>query len=435
MKKQLTFFLIFGLLFSSYILNILSETTDLILDDEDQEFEEEEEEEEAHIYHGSHQIENSGGHHRFADFDEEEFEGYEQESHIPVASTTPAASKPATAAAADGEKLYLIELCFILVFLAYCVNFLLGRRYNEKLVYGWYRSIQPLLVAQFAHLGPLPEGTQRVEISSEEQNSRLSPAQVIEKVSQSDFRTFATGRRNCLGLQLGVKTLKRHDLVSIVLDLFRTSEDHVVFEIPLDSLEPFVFLYARNALLKQLTTSFKEIAPLTRPLSGQQAKNFPLGFSAASDAPDSAAQLLNDPRISRVIHDFKDEIRYIYLTDRATPARYAKMLRVSLKLRPEHLPAHDTLFQMIFFLIDYASQFKISPVDRAIQSKLRTQAHSKEQEELRTERLEKLKAAKLEEEKKRYSQMSPEQREKYDLKQQRKEQKKRQGRMKMIIKA
>ncbi|MDP2435748.1 MAG: DUF1682 domain-containing protein [archaeon] len=385
-------------------------------------------------------------------FDEEEFEGFLDpavEQRHQTASAAAAAGVAAAALPAE-ERLYILELLFIVSLLVYAANFMIGRRYNEKLARGWLAAQHAVLSSQFSHLGQITEediaalpssSSSSAPISSSSSSSspsrKVTSVISIDKVSQSQFRFFATGRRNCLGAQLTLKTLKRHDLVSVLVNLVTGGEDIVTVEVPVEPMEPCLFLCARTALVKKLCETHKELPSLSSYLPSL-SKSLPAGFSVYSDSPDAAAAILADPQVASALSNFSHEIKYIYLSDQTAPAKYAKMLRCSFKLPASNFERQQPLLHAIFSLVDFAARHHPSPADKKRQAKLRAEAAKpslKEQEEKRREELEKAQDAKREEERKRYAQMSPDQRAKYDQKIQARELKKRQNRMVRVVKA
>ena len=239
------------------------------------------------------------------------------------------------------------------------------------------------------------------------------------------------------GAEVRLKRLKRHDLVSALVNLVTGGEDTVTVEVPVEPMEPCLFLCARTALVKKLCETHKELPSLSSHLPAL-SKSLPAGFSVYSDSPDAAAAILADPQVASALSNFSHEIKYIYLSDQTAPAKYAKMLRCSFKLPASNFERQQPLLHAIFSLVDFAARHHPSPADKKKQAKLRAEAAKpslKEQEEKRREELEKAQDAKREEERKRYAQMSPDQRAKYDQKIQARELKKRQNRMVRVVKA
>lgn len=301
----------------------------------------------------------------------------------------------------------------MVLFLVYAVNFLLGRRHNEGLARRWFEACYDIFQKQFIHLGPLSE-TQLNEYKANANlynpaNEELLTAKkprnrtiTMEKISQSEFRFRATGRRNCLGMQATLKLIKRQDLVSIAINFVRPQEDTVLLEFPLDaSAEPFLLCLVKSSLQKTIISQFTDVPLYAKPLSSLSRQ--PAGFSVFSDAPDMASSLLGDSQVASALHQCAADLQYIHYTDQNSLSKtYPKIIRVCFKLPSrERMERILPLVQASFAIVDWFSRVQLKNEDRAFQQKLRALASktlSKAEQEQRKEQQEKEAAEKRESE-------------------------------------
>lgn len=383
-------------------------------------------------------------------FDEEEFEGFatiqktvKREATTDKTGNKAASSSAAAAAAATpksaalADKNYFIELAFVLVMLAYAINFLLGRQHNEKLARSWLIKYQPFFSSQFIHLGQLSATDLEAYRSGHQREKTKKRTILFEKISQSEFRFTATGRRNCLGMQATLNTIKRQDLLTTVYNLIVPQQDKILIELPLQLDGPsFVFFLAKTNLVKSLVAQYKDIPNFSRQ---QPALNKTFsGFTVQSDVSDTAALILSDQRIARAVRDGAQDLQFIHLTDHSVGIQgITKILRVGMRLpSADRIDRIEELMEMVFNLLDLVCQVNLTAADKTFQAKIHSVANklqSKAELEQRKDQIEKLAAEKREAEKKRYESLTPGEQEKYDLKKQRREAKKRQGKTKMVM--
>lgn len=81
------------------------------------------------------------------------------------------------------------------------------------------------------------------------------------KESESHYTLWCSGRTCCEGMLVELKMIKRQDLVAVLADIMRPSQDQIHFkvEVSKDSMDSFVFCVASK---KTATKFFKEITDL-----------------------------------------------------------------------------------------------------------------------------------------------------------------------------
>jgi tRNA(Arg) A34 adenosine deaminase TadA len=84
-----------------------------------------------------------------------------------------------------------LEMCMIAIVLAFIANFFFGKQKNRSIAKKWFSSIESVLESQFAVVGAYDPP----------QKSKLY------KVSHSEYRVYASGRRNCSGLLAIIEVL------------------------------------------------------------------------------------------------------------------------------------------------------------------------------------------------------------------------------------
>lgn len=83
----------------------------------------------------------------------------------------------------------------------------------------------------------------------------------LMKETDSLYTLWCSGRTCCEGMLVELKMIKRQDLVAIIADIMRPSQDQLHFKIEIsnDSMDPFVFCVGSR---RTTTKYFKELYDL-----------------------------------------------------------------------------------------------------------------------------------------------------------------------------
>lgn len=132
--------------------------------------------------------------------------------------------------------------------LAYFTNYFIGRSKNAKIASLWLQTHKSLIEDNFAMIG------------DDTNKEREGPDGFI-KESESVYTLWCSGRTCCEGMLVELKLIRRQDLVAIISDLMKPSQDqlHIKIELSPDIMDTFVFCVATK---RTATKFFKEMYDL-----------------------------------------------------------------------------------------------------------------------------------------------------------------------------
>lgn len=141
-----------------------------------------------------------------------------------------------------------MEMIMIAGLLAYFANYFLGRSKNSKLASLWLKTHRSLLEENFAVIG------------DDSNKEREGPDGYI-KESENIYTIWCTGRTCCEGMLVELKLIRRQDLVAIIADLMKPTQDqiHIKIELSSDVMDTFVFCVATKRTASKF---FKEMYDL-----------------------------------------------------------------------------------------------------------------------------------------------------------------------------
>lgn len=145
-------------------------------------------------------------------------------------------------------KSYWMEMIMIAGLVAYFANYFVGRNKNSKIASLWLQTHRSLLEDNFAGIG------------DDTQKEREGPDGFI-KESESVYTLWCSGRSCCEGMLVELKLIRRQDLVAVISDLLKPSQDqlHIKIELSSDIMDPFVFCVATK---RSASKFFKEMYDL-----------------------------------------------------------------------------------------------------------------------------------------------------------------------------
>lgn len=147
--------------------------------------------------------------------------------------------------------------------LAYFANYCIGRSKNTRLASRWLAAHRQLLEDNFVLIGGASDsdaGRPGAETDSAA-DAAGDKAIAFAKESESLYTLWCSGRTCCEGMLVELKMIKRQDLVAVMADIMRPTQDqlHVKVEISKEAMDTFVFLVGTKRTASRL---FKEQADL-----------------------------------------------------------------------------------------------------------------------------------------------------------------------------
>jgi hypothetical protein len=323
-------------------------------------------------------------------FDDEEFEGVsigiaesEKDQTMKPVVDQFAATASVTAPFAYN---YLVEIGSVAFLACFAVNYLIGRKTNEKIASAFARTFRDLFSAEFSVVG-------------------VNGA-VLVKESQHTFRLNATGRPNVQGIQANLRLTRRQDLVARLYNQFwAPNRDVLDIQIAMndEALDSIVFALAKNRDARTVSKEFPDLTAYTKsvkiPQEGTKSEATLDNdvWTAFAEAKEVVGLLFDHP--TRVtLNRYKDQIRFIHITDKYSEHKeYKKVLHLVFYLPPvDQMEELRTLLKFTFHLIDLVAKAKLPAAVKASVEKARSKIVTDEQKEKEDIRREELEQKKLE---------------------------------------
>ena len=110
---------------------------------------------------------------------------------------------------------YYLEMLMVAGIVVYFLNFFTGKTKNQKIATSWFNSHRPILESNFTLIGD--DGSKNIE----------EVETPLQKESEHLFTLWCSGRVCCEGMLVELKLLKRQDLVAVISNLMKPSNDQV----------------------------------------------------------------------------------------------------------------------------------------------------------------------------------------------------------------
>lgn len=150
---------------------------------------------------------------------------------------------------------YQCEAVMIIAFLAYFINFLIGRSKNARLANIIYRSQRDLLEKNFALVGD--DGLNRTsEGPSDENNNQML------KESENLYVLWCSGRAVAEGMLLELRFVKRQCVFNSLASVIKSTNDLIVYTVDYskDEMDKYVFCLARKRCAVRLHRDMNDLA-------------------------------------------------------------------------------------------------------------------------------------------------------------------------------
>jgi len=386
-------------------------------------------------------------------YDDDEFIGFENTAQPQAGKTTKQDTLTTEETTATTPPLppprtnYYLEYVYISFIIIYIINFWVGKSKNEAIAKAWAENVGKILRKEFTRIGSVSNNNNNTHVGAGSEDDSAdntvdkSDTQhnfVLTKENQHTFTVQATGRLNCVGVQATLNLRKRHDLVSLLLELFSKNQDIVTLDVLLEetACEPFVFAVVK----KKDERKFKKANPDTVFCGGGgQVEGLPRSLVVLSELEELTSTFLTSQyEVLQTISKYENAFLKMHFTDQAVlSSKFPNSLSFEFKLPEDtsQMTQLALLTKMAFHLVDLVTRTKLSKLGRQKTEKNRAKvielteksAHQQRQEAAQQRKLEKLQQERL-----KYETMSPDAQRKYDEKQYKKELKKKQPKMKVM---
>ncbi|XP_053610554.1 PAT complex subunit CCDC47 isoform X2 [Plodia interpunctella] len=371
--------------------------------------------------------------------DPEEFEGL-PESTTPRSSEQPkiTISKVPITVRPRWDAYWLEgTLCCLLA--AYALAYAVGRAKNTSIATNFLKLHKPLLDDNFTLVG---ETGLDVVAATDERGWR--------REAEHCFTMWCSGRVCCEGMLLTLKLIKRQDLVHVLLGLVRPTPDtlHIRVELGKDDSDPFVLCVAQKKIATKLAKEMQDLSVFCPERRAGDKHGLPASLAVLSESAEAAAALL-DARVTAALTLYHAHVQYIHISDRycgpkqmeeqavTKPPVTERVMLVSLALGPDGGGQElRPLLLLLLHLLEKIKRLRLSKEALAKCEKRRWKvaeawmrgAHAARAEQAALRREEKRK----QEKEKILAEDDPEKQRRWELKEQKREKKRKTPKMKQL---
>jgi len=298
-----------------------------------------------------------------------------------------------------------LKLLLFFLYLSMVLTSILEARKTKKIVTTWAIQFKKILLDNFAKVGQ-------------------SEAPIV-KLSQSNFQIICTGRVNCVGLHATFQMKNRHDLLSLVLDLFSPKTDRLTLDFALESdVQMMVFGIFPMKYERTLKDDerFKDIIEFAKK---RKTPAFPPNFTVYSDTTE-IVDLLLTAGLAEIVNSTGHLLEFIQITDQCpTSIKFKKILRVQMNLPDiDKMAELSDLILFSIYLVDVIAQANLSQTSQQKAKSVREIFVKSQKKEEEKESLNKIEEAKRKKEEEEYEKLTPDQKKKEEEKRKKKEIKK-----------
>ncbi|KAH9404403.1 Coiled-coil domain-containing protein 47, partial [Tyrophagus putrescentiae] len=261
---------------------------------------------------------------------------------------------------------YFIEFVMILGLLLYFINFILGRTKNFSIANSWYEKNLELLENNFSLVGD--DGKKEIEYHG------------LMKETESVYTLWCSGRNAVDGMLAEIHLIKRHDLLSVVINYFKPTNDKIIIKTSLnpDVLDNFVFCIANRKSAVRLSKEMNDIATFCPERKSPDKYGVTSQDFVLLNEIGEAASFILDSKVAALLNKNESLIDYIHVSDQYSGLRITddsqnatklpevkKMLIASFIFpsnaqNPEEIERMNHLLQLVFYLIDKLKRFRLS---------------------------------------------------------------------------
>lgn len=337
---------------------------------------------------------------------------------------------------------FYLEMLMLAGLAVYLLNFLHGKSKNNKLAQAWFQSHKELLEANFAVVGD--DG-----VTKEEQSG------ILMKESENIYNLWCSGRICCEGMLVTLKFLKRQDLVSTIAQKFKPQSDQITIKVTFDenAMDSFVFCLASKKACTRLHKEMTDLSLFCTEKKSAEKFGLPKGMQLLSEIPEASSAIF-DRQVVTAINKFDTMIEYMHFSDQYSGPRQqddgsvpkspetSKVLVFCFNVpdrghcSPKNMEDMKPLMQMVFHIMDKVRKLKLSKEAKGKAEKTRQKIEEgflKLSHQSRVEAAQQRREDKRRAEKERMMlEEDPDKQRKWEDRENRREMKKKQGKVKMM---
>ncbi|XP_066992368.1 PAT complex subunit CCDC47 [Anabrus simplex] len=300
--------------------------------------------------------------------DEEEFEGFDSErvgSKVDDKETPKITITKVPLHFRTNWDSFYLEMLMIAGLVVYAINFFTGKSKNNKLANVWFSTHRSLLEENFSLVGD--------DGKMENENPGLL------KDSENMYTLWCSGRTCCEGMLVELKFLKRQDLVAVIAQLMRPTNDqvHIKVDMNKEDMDTFVFCVATKKTALRLSKEMADLSVYCPERRSAEKYGLPSNFSVMTEIAEVAAALL-DSRVTTVLNKYADMVDYIQFSDQFSgpkqpeDAALTKLpdtkkvlmfgFNIPVKGKPvtEAMEQMRPLMQLVFYCMERVKRFRLS---------------------------------------------------------------------------
>ncbi|XP_059057685.1 PAT complex subunit CCDC47 [Achroia grisella] len=369
--------------------------------------------------------------------DPEEFEGFQD--NVPRAAEAPkiTISKVPIVMRPQWDA-YWLEGILCCALAAYALAYAFGRAKNTSIAVNFLKLHKPLLDDNFTLVGESGADV----VSAEGSGWR--------REAEHCFTMWCSGRLCCEGMLLTLKLIKRQDLVHVALGVVRPTTDTLLVKVELgkDDSDPFVLCVAQKKIASKLAKEMQDLSVFCPERRAGDKHGLPPSLAVLSECAEATGAVL-DARVTAALTQYARHLQFIHVSDRyagpkqieetavTKPPETERVILVSLALGPDGGGDEvRPLLLLVFHLLEKIKRLRLSKEALAKCEKRRQKvaeawlrgAHAARQEQAAQRREEKRK----QEKERILAEDDPEKQRRWELKEQKREKKRKTPKMKQL---
>ncbi|XP_056629966.1 PAT complex subunit CCDC47 [Diorhabda sublineata] len=297
--------------------------------------------------------------------DVEEFEGFEiKEEQVESEPKITIAKVPVNFR--QNWDSYYLEILMLSGLVVYFINFVTGKSKNGKIANTWFNTHRQLLEDNFSLVG---------DDGSLDRNENVN----LIKESENVFTLWCSGRTCCEGMLVELKLIKRQDLLAILSGMMRPTMDqiHITVRMNKEDMDTFIFCLAAKKTAQQLVKDMADLSVYCPERKPGDKFNVSSSFNVMSEIGEATSAIL-DSKVSTVINKYPEYIDFIHFSDQYSGVKQTedsgalklpeteKVLMFNFNIPVKGMSLEEAcskltpLMNMVFYCIDKVKRIRLT---------------------------------------------------------------------------